>query len=143
MFYESWGLLLARADDVLRSQVRGHVSDARARDQLDAVATLLGDLAAMWPRLFAGLERETVIFQRELNGDPPEPGDIDADPLRSHRDAVRALNERVEQVHRLRGEDRRVALERLRAALRAAAEVQGGIVEPAAARAADSRVRRI
>ncbi len=153
MFYDAWGFLLERADEVLRTQVREHVSDPAALTQLDTVATLLGDLAAMWPRLFSGLEQETQILRRALDGDAsqppaseppasPRPAPV-ADPLESHRDVLHAIDQRIGHIHRMRAEDRTVALANMRAAILAASEIQGEILEVAAARAAESRVRRI
>ena len=143
MLYEALGLLLERAEAVLSGPVREHVCEPRARAQLDGVATLLGDLAAMWPELFAGVEHERQIYERALGGEPGPPAGAAPDPLRPQREAVGAMNEHIQAVHHLVGEERRMALAGLRAALLAAAEAQGAVAERAAERAADSRVRRI
>jgi hypothetical protein len=143
MFYETWGAMLKRADDVLRQEVRGHVSDPTARDRLDAVATLLGDLAAMWPQLFAGLEGETRIYEGALTSGELQLDDDEADPLARYRAAVAALDAQVQQARELPEHARVRALHQIRAAIVAAAEVQGAVVRGAADRAAESTVRRI
>jgi hypothetical protein len=143
MFYETWGALLERADDVLRHEVRGHVSDPMARDRLDAVATLLGDLAAMWPQLFAGLERETRIYEAALASGELQLHDDETEPLARYRAAVAALDTQVQQARELPEHARVPALHQIRTAIAAAAEVQGAVVRRAAERAAESTVRRI
>jgi hypothetical protein len=142
MFYEVWGMLLERADQVLRRDVRDHVADPAARAQLDAVALMLSDLGAMWPRLFEGLQAETRLFARAAGTDPAQPAS-GPDPWQAHQDAVLALNERITAARQLAGAEREVALRTLREAIMAAAEVQGEIVEAAAARTADRPGRRI
>lgn len=141
MLYETWGLLLERAGVILRADVREHVSDPRARDQLDAVTVLLGDLAAMWPGLFAGVARETELLSAPLGVDVKLAARTD--PLAAHSAALNALDEHVERVHALPDAEKAVALERVRAAILAAAEVQGALVERAPDSAANTTVRRI
>jgi hypothetical protein len=139
MLYEVWGLLLERADQVLTVEVRDHVTDPAARAQLDAVATLLSELGAMWPRLFEGLAAETRLFAAGAGVDDA----CASDPLQAHRDAVHGLNERVHAARGLSGEERAQALRSIREAILAAAAVQGEIVEAGAARTAGRPGRRI
>ena len=53
MFYDALGRLAGYSADVLQQEVRSHVTDERARVQLDAVSALCADIGAMWPFLDA------------------------------------------------------------------------------------------
>jgi hypothetical protein len=142
MFYEAFGPLLERADQVLRLDVREHVTDPVARARLDAVALLLSDLGAMWPRLFEALSTETACLARALGAPSPAPA-AGRDPLQEYREVVGAINRRAEQARRLPAQERRDALAALREATIAAARAQAELVEEAASRAADRPGRRI
>jgi hypothetical protein len=142
MFYEVWGLLLERADQVLRLEVRDHVGDPAARAQLDAVATLLGDLGAMWPRLYVGLQDETIVLVAGAATDPAPPAS-GPDPLKAYDDAVQALGDRIAAARHLPGPERERALRAVRESILGAATVQGEIVEAASVRSADRPGRRI
>jgi hypothetical protein len=142
MFYEAWGPLLERADQVLRLDVREHVADPLARARLDAVALLLSDLGAMWPRLFEALSTETACLARALGTSPPE-ATCGPDPLQAYRELVGAVNHRAEQARRLPAEQRRDTLAVLREGTIAAARAQAELVEAAASRTADRPGRRI
>lgn len=142
MFYEVWGPLLERADQVLRLEVRDHVGDPAARAQLDAVATLLSDLGAMWPHVFEALQDETILLAGGAGRAPARPAS-GPDPLAAHGDAVQALGDRITAARRLRGPERERALRAVRESILGAATVQGEIVEAASARSADRPGRRI
>jgi hypothetical protein len=144
MLYEAWGALLGRADSVLREEVREHVTDPRALDQLDGVCTLLGDLAAMWPGLFAGAGREAELLAGGVGTDLAEPAPpIADDPLDAYRRATAALNGRIAGLRGLPAAERAQATEQVRAAILAAAEVQSVVVRAAVDRAAGTTVRRM
>jgi hypothetical protein len=144
MLYEAWGALLGRADSVLRDEVREHVTDPRALDQLDVVCTLLGDLSAMWPGLFAGVVREAELLAGGAGVDPAGPAPRTGDgPLEAHRRATAALNGRISALRELPAAQRAQATEQVRAAILAAAEVQSTVVRAAVDRAAGSRARRM
>jgi len=142
MFYEAWGLLLERADQVLRLDVRDHVGDPAARAQLDAVAMMLSELGGMWPRLFEGIQAETTLLAGGAGTDPAQPAS-GPDPLQAHGDAVQALNDRVTAAHCLLGPERERALSAVQESILAAALAEGEIVETAAFRSADRPGRRI
>jgi hypothetical protein len=144
MLYEAWGALLGRAESVLRDEVREHVTDPRARDQLDVVCTLLGDLAAMWPGLFAGVVREAELLAGGAGVDSARPAPRTGDdPLEAHRRATAALNERISALRELPAAQRAQATEQVRAAILAAAEVQSTVVRATVDRAAGAKVRRM
>ena len=56
---------------MLTETVREHVEDERVRAQLDGVASLLADLAAMWEGMFQALEHENRVLEAVLRGDDP------------------------------------------------------------------------
>jgi hypothetical protein len=140
MFYELFGLLLEQASEALSTAVRPHVADERARTQLDAAAALLADLAAMWSRLFSALEAEAEILEAEMRGEQL-PVESAPDPLARYRAAIAELNDRIRTLDA--GGPEEQAVERLRTALLAAAEIQGALVQEAARRRAPSGMRRI
>lgn len=140
MFYEAFGLLLDEASEVLNGSVRRHVTDERVRTQLDAVATLLADLAAMWNGLFQALEAETEILEATARADPL-PVRPPSDPLARQRAAIAAVNDRLRAVADAGRETESV--EALRTALLAAADVQRALVEEAVRQPASSGMRRI
>ena len=142
MFYEAWGLLLERADQVLRLEVREHVEDPAAQAQLDAVAAMLGDLGAIWPQLFDGLARETACYAAVTAAGTTGRAST-AEPLAAHREAVEALSERIEQIRTLPPAEREPANAAVRGAILQAATAQCEIMEAAAAQTADRPVRRI
>jgi hypothetical protein len=142
MLYETWGALLERADSVLRDEVREHVTDPRALDQLDGVCTLLGDLAAIWPSLFAGVVREAELLAGGADLAEPTSGPAD-DPLDAYRRATAALNGRIAGLRGLPAAERAQATEQVRAAILAAAEVQSVVVRAAVDRAAGTTARRM
>ncbi len=142
MFYEAWGLLLERADQVLRLEVRDHVEDPAARAALDAVAAMLGDLGAIWPQLFGGLARETACYLAVTTAGSPGQASA-AEPLAAHREAVEALSARIERIRTLPSAEREPAIAAVRAAILQAATAQCEIVQTAAAQTADRPVKRI
>lgn len=100
--YEVIGDLLSGAGEVLSSgEIRG--TNERAERDLRQVALLTRRLAAMWPDLFATLERENAVLadtlddvrQRfEAEGQPVPPREAaPADPIALNRQLLRALNE--------------------------------------------------
>jgi hypothetical protein len=124
MFYESLGILLTQAAEVLRRNVRAEVHDERAQTQLDAVAAVAADIGAMWPALFRGLEQENRILEAALGYESPRAADDG--PMERHRELTRELNRRLDALERSGGG---TAVEALRQALAAAADVQRSVVE--------------
>ncbi|MEA2143619.1 MAG: hypothetical protein QOI64_2049 [Solirubrobacteraceae bacterium] len=124
MFYESLGIVLTQAAEVLKRDVRAEVHDERVQTQLDAVAAVAADIGAMWPALFRGLEQENRILEAALgNGAARAAGD---DPMERHRELARELDRRLDALER--GGDA-AAIAALRQAIVAAADVQRSVVE--------------
>ncbi len=140
MFYDDFGRLLEEASSVLTETVREHVEDERVRAQLDGVASLLADLAAMWEGMFQALEHENRVLEAVLRGDDP-PATPAPDPLARQRAALAELNERLAALGESGRE--RESVESIRAALLAAADAQGELVARAAQRPAPTGMRRI
>jgi hypothetical protein len=140
MFYDDFGRLLEEASSVLRGTVREHVGDERVRAELDGVASMLADLAAMWDGMFAALEQENRVLEAVLRGDDP-PATAPPDPLTRQRAAVAALNERLAELDESGREPAKVAA--IRSALLAAADAQGALVARAAQRPPPAGMRRI
>jgi hypothetical protein len=140
MFYDDFGRLLEEASSVLRGTVREHVGDERVRAELDGVASMLADLAAMWDGMFAALEQENRVLEAVLRGDDP-PATAPPDPLARQRAAVAALNERLAELDESGREPAKVAA--IRSALLAAADAQGALVARAAQRPPPAGMRRI
>ena len=140
MFYDDFGRLLEEASSVLTETVREHVEDERVRAQLDGVASLLADLAAMWEGMFQALEHENRVLEAVLRGDDP-PVTPAPDPLARQRAALAELNERLAALGESGRE--RESVEAIRAALLAAAAAQGELVARAAQRPAPTGMRRI
>jgi hypothetical protein len=125
MFYESLGLMLEEAARVLGGSVREQVVDERVLTQLDGVAALVGDVAAMWPALYAGMAEETLILEAAVGASVPA-----ADPFERYRAATRAVNERIAELHGDEAGRDVAAIDELRASLLAAADVQRRVLEP-------------
>jgi hypothetical protein len=140
MFYDDFGRLLDEAGRVLTGTVREHVEDERVRAQLDGVASLLADLAAMWEGMFQALEQENRVLEAALRGDAPATTPA-PDPLARQRAALAELNERLVAL----GESGRPheSVHELRTALLAAADAQAELVARAARRPQPTGMRRI
>ncbi len=140
MFYDDFGRLLEEASAVLRGTVREHVDNDRVRAELDGVAAMLADLAAMWDGMFEALERETQVLEAALRDEGP-PARPPPDPLERQRAAVAALNERLAALDESARDPESVKA--MRAALLSAAEAQGALVARAAGRPPPTGMRRI
>jgi hypothetical protein len=125
MFYESLGLLLEEAARVLGGSVRERVDDERVLTQLDGVAALVADVGAMWPHLFAGLAEETLILEAAVGA-----SDAAAGPFERYRAAIGAVNDRIAELHADEAKRDDAAIDKVRAALLAAADVQRRVLEP-------------
>jgi hypothetical protein len=140
MFYESLGLLLEEAARVLGGSVREQVGDERVLTQLDGVAALVADVGAMWPDLFAGLAEETLALEAAAGAS----SDPAAGPFERYQAAIRAVNERIAELHADGAERDDAAIDELRAALLAAADVQRRVLEPTERAAPDGAgLRRV
>jgi hypothetical protein len=139
MLYESLGELLRAAADTLHRDVRPHVGDDRVRTQLDAMVALANDVGAMWPGLFAGLERQNRIFESALGWSSRRSDD----PLAHRGELIAALNARIDALHEDRSPAGVVELATLREALAAAAVAERKVVDLASAAAEASSVRRM
>lgn len=139
MFFDSWGRILSRTAEVLRTDIRPAIDDEFLIQQLDAAAVLVSDIGAAWPELFAALERENALLEQTLR----EAGvlaDGGPDPLRRNRELLIALDELLWSLHD-RGDER--ALRTARAGLRGAAEVERELLATARERGGMATTRRL
>ena len=147
MFFDSWGRILSRSGEVLRSDIRPAIDDQFLIQQLDAVAVLVSEVGAAWADMFAALERENELLERTLRdacGALERPArELDrrpADPLRRNRELLTALDDAIWALHDRHDES---ALRTARKGLRAAAQVERELLAAARARGGMATTRRL
>ena len=140
MFFDAMGRILVRAAEVLRSDVRGGVDDAYLRQQVDAIALIVGELGAAWDELFATLAAENAVFERTLaNAGTAFTGAAD-DPLRRHAALLGAVDQAIAALHEQGHAD---TLRGIRHGLAEAAELERGMLARARERSGSAAVRRL
>lgn len=140
MFFDAMGRILVRAAEVLRSDVRGGIDDAYLRQQVDAIALIVGELGAAWDELFATLAAENAVFERTLANAGTEFVGASGDPLGRHAALLRAVDQAVAALHEQGDAD---ALRGIRHGLAEAAELERGMLARARERSGSAAVRRL
>ena len=92
MFFDAMGRILVRAAEVLRSDVRAEIDDVYLRQQVDAIALIVGELGAAWDELFATLDAENAVFERTLARAGTEFTGASGDPLGRHAALLAAVD---------------------------------------------------
>lgn len=143
MFFDAMGRILVRAGEVLRTDVRGDVDDVYVRQQVDAIALIVGEVGAAWGELFATLEAENAVLERTLaqarRGSVIAP-DLGADPLARNATLLGAVDRAIAELHDRGDGD---ALRAVRGGLVEAAELEHGMLSRARERSGMAAVRRL
>jgi hypothetical protein len=136
------GRILARAGEVLRTDVRGEVDDVYVRQQVDAIALIVGEVGAAWSELFATLEAQNTVLERTLAGagGVASPAGAGADPLRRNAVLLAAVDRTIAALHDS-GDGNR--LRTVRHGLVEAAELEHGMLARARERSGMAAVRRL
>ncbi len=146
MFFETLGPLLARAGQVLDTDVRARVSDEFGLRQLDAVALIVSEIGFAWTGLFAALAEQNGILAEALAeadarlGSAPLRTESGADPLAVNRELLGEVATAIQLFHE-RDDSAGAAL--LRSRLREAAEVENRLLSQARAASPLGQVRRV
>jgi hypothetical protein len=142
VFFDAMGRILVRAGEVLRTDVRGDVDDVYVRQQVDAIALIVGEVGAAWSELFATLEAENAVLERTLAsaGGGSSAPDLGADPLLRNATLLSAVDRAIASLHE-RGDGE--ALRDVRHGLVEAAELEHGMLSRARERSGMAAVRRL
>ena len=129
-----------RAAEVLRSDVRAEIDDVYLRQQVDAIALIVGELGAAWDELFATLDAENAVFERTLANAGAEFIGASGDPLRRHAALLAAVDRAIAALHE---QGDAGALRDIRHGLAEAAELERGMLAGARERSGSAAVRRL
>ena len=142
MFFDAMGRILARAAEVLRTDVRGDIDDIYVRQQVDAIAVIVGEVGAAWGELFATLEAENAVLERTLAQacGAARPANGDGDPLRRNAALLAAVDQAIASLHERGDGD---TLRTVRHGLVEAAELEHGMLSRARERSGMAAVRRL
>ncbi|CAB4866681.1 unannotated protein [freshwater metagenome] len=142
MFFDTFGRTLLRASEVLREDVRPAIDDVFLIQQIDALAVIVGEVGGAWQDLFAALQQQNAILDETLAGSgvTPPTQEAPADPLAHNAALLRALDERVTQLHDANDDQR---LRAVRQGLRRAAVVEQELLTAARERAGSAAIRRL
>jgi hypothetical protein len=137
--------LLARAGEVLHTDVRDHVEDEFAQRQLDAIAMVVSELGQAWNGLVAALCEQNVVLGSGLAAAQERLGrSVDlpdgADPLALHSELLRRTTAVMSALQD--GDDGEGAAV-LRSCLREAAEIENRLLVEARANSPLAKVRRV
>jgi hypothetical protein len=148
VFFDALGRILARAGEVLRTDIRAEIEDDYVRQQVDAIAVIVCETAAAWSELFAALEHHNTHLAaalREAGHAAPalSEGANGDDPLRRNAELLTAIDQAMCLLHDRRGDDASAALRAIRRRLTAAAEVERTLLTRARERSGMATTRRL
>ena len=135
MFFDAMGRILLRAGEVLRTDVRGEIDDGYLRQQVDAIALIVGEVGAAWSELFATLEAENAVLERTLGA-----AGSSGDPLAHNATLLAAVDRAITGLHERGDTD---GLRSVREGLAEAAELERGMLARARRQSGMAAVRRL
>lgn len=143
MFFDAFGRILERAGEVLRSDVRAEVEDEFVRQQVDAIALIVSEMAAAWPGLFAALERQNAILAETLSRSSSEVVANGSDPLRRNADLLASIDAAMCALHARDDAQAEASLRAMRRGLVEAAAIEQTLLSGARERSGMASTRRL
>jgi hypothetical protein len=140
VFFETHGVLLARAAQALQDEVVPALDgDPEARSKAKAVAQFIGETGCLWSEAFAALAKENQILggamqdaAKALGTTPPAADAGAADPLAHNACLLRDLDDAIDRLHDT--DDAARELTDVRTALNAVAALEASVARAARAR---------
>jgi hypothetical protein len=129
------GRILVRAGEVLRTDVHAKIDDVYLRQQVDAIALIVGEVGAAWSELFATLEAQNAVLERTLGA-----AGASGDPLAHNAALLAAVDRAIAGLHERGDAD---GLRSVRDGLAEAAELERGMLARARERSGMAAVRRL